>query len=366
MPRRIWVGRGVALFIVVVGLFNLVSTRAESTAAFTVDVMNNSAAPDFPNVVTFDLEAAADHELKRMQLFYSLADDEKLYLAEPEFSPGTKVNLSYELDLGSKGIPPGMEITYQWRFKSSEGAAIETEPKSFVWIDDRFDWSSVSSDQVTVHTYNDDESFNNEILDSAQRTIDKLQSEFGLDPISPVDIWAYDSNQDFEGARLANTETWSAAITYPEYNLVVAVLPDGNHSEIGRIVPHEISHQVLHQATKNPFNYPPTWLDEGLAVMNQDTGNEDMDEIVLDAAADGRLLSIRSLNTTFPYDPTEVDLAYAEGFSVVTFIIDRYGPEKMGALIDAYREGLSHDDAARAALGVDLDELDRLWRESLG
>jgi hypothetical protein len=100
--------------------------------------------------------------------------------------------------------------------------------------------------------------------------------------------------------------------------------------------------------------------------MNQNNGDENAQEIVRAAAAEGRLLPIRSLNSSFPYDPNEVDLAYAESLSIVSFIIDHFGADKMGALIGAYREGLSHDDAARSALGVDLDELDRLWKESLG
>ena len=44
--------------------------------------------------------------------------------------------------------------------------------------------------------------------------------------------------------------------------------------DIRRAVPHEISHQVLHQATKNAFNSPPQWLDEGLATYWQETGRD--------------------------------------------------------------------------------------------
>ncbi|MGH2688541.1 MAG: ATP-binding cassette domain-containing protein, partial [Actinomycetota bacterium] len=67
-----------------------------------------------------------------------------------------------------------------------------------------------------------------------------------------------------------------------------------------------------------------------------------------------------------PLDAADAALYYAESLSVVQFVIDHFGEEKIAALIDAYREGVSHDDAALRALGVDLDELDRLWKESLG
>ena len=98
---------------------------------------------------------------------------------------------------------------------------------------------------------------------------------------------------------------------------------------------------------------------------NQDTGNDDDQAMVENAAEKGQLFSVRALNSNFPYDPSDTVLAYAESFAIVNFIIDTYGDEKFAALIAAYRTGVSHDDAMRAALGFDLDELDRLWKESL-
>jgi hypothetical protein len=165
---------------------------------------------------------------------------------------------------------------------------------------------------------------------------------------------------------LGNSESWIAGTAYPEFHVILAVLPEGDKYEVGRIVPHEISHQVLHQATKNPFNAPPVWLDEGLAVLNQEGGDEDYPALVQLAADEGRLFSIRALNSTPPLEPADATLYYAESLSVVQFVIDHFGAEKMAALIDAYKQGVSHDQAATMALGVDLDELDRMWKESLG
>jgi hypothetical protein len=357
--------RLVAVLLVLIAFASALNIRHGGAETMSVVVASDSAVPDFPDVINFDLKATTEHEIKRIELRYSLGGENKIYLTTPEFTSSSDVDLSFPLDMRTKGIPPGVTITYRWRFVGADGAYFETEPVEFVWNDDRFSWTSATSDQVTLHAYNGDESFNNEILDSAQQAIDKLESEFDLEPIKPIDIWVYDSNNDFEGARLTNSETWSAAVTFPELDLVLAVIPDGRHSEIGRIVPHEMSHQVLHQATENPFNHPPTWLDEGLAVLNQDNGNENADEIVRAAAQEDRLLSIRSLNSSFPYDPNEVDLAYAESLSIVNFIIDHFGADKMSALIAAYREGLSHDEATKQALGVDLDELDQIWKASL-
>jgi hypothetical protein len=58
-------------------------------------------------------------------------------------------------------------------------------------------------------------------------------------------------------------------------------------------------------------------------------------------------------------------LAYAESYSIVQFIINTYGEDKLAAVIAAYRDGVAHDDALRRGLGVDTDQLDQLWKANL-
>jgi hypothetical protein len=131
-------------------------------------------------------------------------------------------------------------------------------------------------------------------------------------------------------------------------------------------VPHEISHQVIHQAIENPYTGLPTWLDEGIAVTYQENGYSHFPDLVKNAADQGALFSVRALNSGFPFDGGGAQLGYAQSYSIVTFIKERFGDEALANLVSAYKNGVSHDEAAIGALGVDLTELDRLWKESLG
>ncbi len=299
-------------------------------------------------------------------MLYTTASQETLNLATPQFAGGTTIDATYQLDTQINYLPPGVDITYYWRLTDSNGDVTETDAKTFLWEDSRFAWTSVTTGQVTVYAYNGDETFNRQILDTAQRTIDRLQDDFGLKRSRPVRIWAYSSKEDFAGAQAPNSEPWIAGTSFTELSLVLAVLPPGDTVEVGRVVPHEIAHQVLHQVTENPFNRPPTWMDEGLAVYYQEGGNEGFPSLVQDAADGGRLMSVRALNSLFPYDPAEATLAYAESFSIVSFIINTFGEDEMAALIEAVGEGVTYDEVVREALGVTLDDLDRQWKASLG
>ncbi|HEX5501217.1 MAG TPA: peptidase MA family metallohydrolase, partial [Thermomicrobiales bacterium] len=137
-------------------------------------------------------------------------------------------------------------------------------------------------------------------------------------------------------------------------------------AEVRRVIPHEMSHQLLYQATDNPYGGPPHWLDEGLAVYNQETPDGEFGTMLRQAVRDGALIPVRALNSNFPLDPDQALLSYAESLSVVQFIVKTYGDAKLGRLLTSFKDELSYDEALQAALGVDTDGLDRAWKASLG
>ncbi len=84
------------------------------------------------------------------------------------------------------------------------------------------------------------------------------------------------------------------------------------------------------------------------------------------AIRDHKLISLQSLGSNFPADTSLAALSYAESASVVQFIVDHYGPDKMASLLAVFREGSTYDDATKQALGVSINGLDAAWRKSLG
>lgn len=323
------------------------------------------AEASFPEKVSFRVTATSDSPIVKAELLYSQANLETLNLHDAPVETDESIDITLDVDFQSAFVPAGIDIGYRWRLTDSNGAVSESPVQTITWLDSRFEWETVSTDQVSVNFYSGNTDYANAILESAQSTIDKLQTDFDVARSLPIRIWVYDSKSDFQGSQAPNSQEWIAGTAYPDLQVILAVLPNGDLREMGRIIPHEISHQILGQATANPFNSPPTWFDEGLAVHNQANGNEGMQALVRGAAEDGRLFSIRALTSEFPYDPADASLAYAESYSVVTFMLDTWGNEGMAAIIAAYREGLSHDDVLMQAIGVDMDELDRLWKESL-
>ena len=356
---------GLALILALLLGMAPAGVQAQETATAEIAITTQDAVTDFPNGITFSLTASSAEPITKAEIYYRPARLESLRLGQPELTPGPEVALTYEADFRGGRMPLGVDIYYFWRLETASGAVLETPEAVVLWSDTRFDWQPLQGNQVTVYAYNNDPAHNQAILDSAERTIAELSAAYDAEMTEPIRIWAYTSGEDFAGALAPNSESWIAGAAYPQLGLIASVLPPGDLDEVGRVVPHEVSHQILSQATENPWNGPPVWLDEGLAIQAQENGAERFPQLVLEAAANGTLEPIPVLNSQFPYDAEGALLGYAQSESIVDFIATAYGDDAIARLIAVFREGVSYDEAVERALGVTMEELDAQWQASL-
>ncbi len=324
-------------------------------------------AVNFPVGMTIAASLAWPAELAPdgVSLTYTVAGDATEHLAQVDATlmPGANsVDATATLDLQSPFVPSGIVLAYTWQLVQSNEVIAESGSEQTSWYDTRWSWTTIASEQVRVHSYKLSPAFAQLILNSGQGTVTDLERRFGLEHSAPLDIWVYDSLNDLLGAQQANSRESIAGASYPGYNLIVALIPEGSNSEIGRIIPHEVSHQVLYQATKNPFTYPPIWFDEGMATHMQIGGTDGYPEMVQKALAANTLFQLPSLEVTFPYSPAQATLAYAASWSAIQYIQETYGDEGISALIRAYRDGRSNEEAVQQSLGVSVEQLSADWQ----
>ncbi len=372
---RAGVGKAALLFllVVVIGMSPTPPALAQETVEVAAPaaipglaVVENAATAEFPNGISFALEAETEDPVANVELMYRAPGLETLSVELPAFERGTTdLDIDHSIDLRSGEMPPGIDIFYYWRITEADGDVIETPEQTLAWVDDRYDWVPLEGPNVTVYAYDVDPAFHQEILDSAERTVTNLSESYGAELEQRVRVWAYTDKEHLYGALAPNSEPWIAGAAYPGLHVLMAVLPPGDLGEVQRVVPHEVSHQVLHQATDNPFNSPPQWLDEGLATYWQEAGRDRFYSYALDLAAAGEIPPLRTLNGTFPYDRDGATAAYALSLTAVMYILDAWGDEGMAKLLATFDEGVTYEDAVQQGLGISFDELDRQWREDL-
>jgi len=352
---------------------------------FTVPVLAQNASPvlprlldartetmiDFPRGIRFRANLSPLPEIEEVQvaLYYTVAgnDTEHLVVVPASGRSGARGEfIELMVDLQSEFVPSGVTLEYHWDVRAGSTTIAETTPERVTWHDTRWPWQTTRSEQVVLHSYNLTPTFAASILGSAQSTVTDLERRYALARSQPVDLWVYPSADDFRGSQQQNSREAVAGASYPGFFLVVAVIPEGDAREVGRVIPHEFSHQVLYQATRNPFTLPPLWFDEGLATHYQTGGTDGYPGMVAIAFQEDRLFTLDSLDTTFPYAPAQSTLAYAASWSAVEYVRQRHGDDGIERLIAAFATGAPYDTAIRNALGVTLSELDDQWRTWAG
>jgi hypothetical protein len=331
------------------------------------NTVQTQTAIEFPSGMRFTAEIpiAGGDDIDHVDLLYRIGAEETLYLTSVPGSgllrTGDALVVDVFVDMQETFVPMGVELTFHWEL-SARGAVVRTTPEeTATWIDNRFDWTRIESEQVILHSYEASDAFARRMLDNAQSTIDELETRFALDHVAPITVWVYASGEDMSGTQQANSREPVAGLSYLDTETTAVIIPDGNESELGRVLPHEISHLVLDQATRNPFSTPPLWFNEGLATHVQSGGTGHYPEIVALAEADGALYDISSLEVSFPYAPEKVTLAYASSWSMFAYIDETYGDDGIARLIAAFGTGQPSAAAVESALGVAPEELNAAW-----
>ncbi len=339
---------------------------SEAPSEATLEVLASDAMTDFPNKITFSLSAQSNAApITDVQLLYGATRSDVFTMVDAELVPGPNAQATHVLDTQIYHMLPGTDITYRWLIRDETGNELESKPQTFVYHDDRFDWKQRTDKNVTVYWYKGNDAFGDELIGTAVRALENLQHNVGAKLIQPVKIYVYANTGDMRTALQSNEVEWVGGQTMPVLGLIIGAIAPGDTSEVHRIIPHELSHQVLHQATDNPYGGVPLWFEEGLAVYNQETYDISFDKRLEEAAETGNLISLDALSASFPTDPDQALLSYAQSRDVVTYIIDAYGTEAMEDLIVAFHEAMPVEDAIEDALGLSIDELDEAWRDTL-
>ncbi|MCG8347845.1 MAG: hypothetical protein MI924_08715 [Chloroflexales bacterium] len=355
------------LFPVISLLFlNLLFGTAMVYAQNTITIIENAAQSDFPNNITFLLEAESDAApITQVKLLYGAARQETLTEVHVEITPGQRVQAQHKLDTQVTYLPPGTDLVYRWLIHDEDGTTLETSAQDLVYHDQRFTWQEQTARSVTVFWYQGGADFGDTLMQTAIRTIDRLQDEIGADVKDPIKIYIYASNRDMRPALQSNEVEWVGGQAWPDLGLIVGAIESGNTDEIQRLIPHELSHQVLHQAVDNPYGGLPVWFDEGLAVYNQEIADPGFTELLDAAASEGRLIPLEALSSGFPADPDQAALSYAQSHSIVDYIITTYGETALRELTVAFSQATPVEQALSETLGIGVDDLDAAWRETL-
>ncbi len=334
-----------------------------------VQIDRNQAIANFPQGITFQFRARVGPGgpiFKQAELAYRLEGEVETSVRRQTFDQSDRLEAEFLIDTREEYFPPGSRISYYWLLVDEHGSIYETPRQELTYHDTRYNFQELKLGLLTVRWYQGQAEFGRAVLNKAQATINRLAQLYKIYPDRPINITIYPDSRTMFTALPLNTQEWVGGQAIPELGTVVLTLKPGDLRELGRSVPHEITHQVIYQATRNPYNMPPKWLDEGLAVQHQDQIDSFLQRAYQQSRDNHSLAPLRALNGAFPADSQLSFAAYGQSLEVVRYILQKYGERGIEKILAAFKSGVSYDEAVRAGLGISLDQLDADWKTSIG
>ena len=139
----------------------------------------------------------------------------------------------------------------------------------------------------------------------------------GTELAGPVDVFVYDSREDFFGALGPGAREWTGAAAYSELRTIFMWLGGGSPAYLEVAMVHEVTHVVFYDATDNPFHEPARWLNEGIATWSESGDAGEQRGIVEFEAGGGGLFSFEAISEQFPIGESEGQLSYAQGTTMI-------------------------------------------------
>jgi hypothetical protein len=342
------------------------ATQPAQAAQAAIVVVEQKVEHEFKGPMTFSLTAESSAAIQSVRLFYRTTGEVAAHRTELEFDPASRVEVEHTVDMGDDDNyqPPMITFTYWWVIEDQAENRLKTDPTPYLYSDSRHDWQLLENDQVQLYWYDQDADFGQRYFDRAVRAAADLSAEFGLETTAPVVIVIYNSHEEFLSILQEASAEWTGAVNFGDPGLIVIGL--GQEEWMIRVIPHELTHAMLHQITQPPFGEIPRWLHEGLATRSE--GGMSLEERVTleNAVEDDTLISLRVLNSPFPDQRERAVLSYAESYTLVEFIIEEYGAAKFGELLSVFAVGAHYDDAMIEVFGVDMDGMEDQWRAHIG
>jgi hypothetical protein len=352
--------------ILTIALILLSAVPSPSLAQPTeITLSEESARAVFPTTLDFNLAIESQAEIEDIRLHYSV-DRESFAQVTSEiifnFAPDTSVTASWSLDMRKiGGLPSGSVVDYWWTLTDVQGNEYITARQQLHFDDERYAWRSLTESNITLYWYEGSDSFAEELMSAARQGIDRLSKETGAYLEKPVKIYIYAGSGALRGAMIFPQE-WTGGAAYTHLGTIVLGIAPNDIEWGKRALVHELAHLITNQMVFNPYNNIPNWLNEGLSMYAEGQLEDVYRSYLQKAVDDDALISVRTLSSPFSAFAEQSYLSYAQSYSLVNFLVNNYGQEKMFELLATFKQGSTGDGALMDVYGFDMDGLDEIWQ----
>lgn len=353
------------LFLAILIIFTAAPTWAQPTSPITFSTAYDYT---FGQQATFHIQATSSSPITAVHLHLKPEGTSYSETHPVPIEPATTVTSGLQRDLRTSPFPPFGPVAWWWEIRDEAGNVLTTEPDTFLYVDNRFEWRTLSADHVQLHTVVNDPLYTQSALDVTHTALEEIASTLQVSVPDRIHLYLYPSMADLRAALEMAGREWAGGQARPELGVVLVAIPPGDSAlyQMERDIPHEITHLLVYEVVGSEgYRHVPAWLDEGLATANELRPDPTLEVMLQDAHAQGRLIPLSNLCDPFPPSREAALLSYAQSASLVRYVRDRYGNSGIRSLLAVYADGAGCESGIAHAFDLSIQQLELAWRADM-
>ncbi len=229
------------------------------------------------------------------------------------------------------------------------------------------EWSYIQTPHFDIYFYEGGDPIAYYAAEIAEKSYDQISYQLDWRLSKRISILVYNSHNDFQQTNVTLGYLQEGIGGFTELFKNRVVLPfEGSYEQFRHVIHHELTHAVVNDlifggnvqsivSGKMRVNIP-LWLAEGYAEYSSLDWDSRADMIIRDAVINGNLPPVQYLNYY---------MAYKGGQSVVRYIGETFGVERIGEIFHETRHFKDIPKAIEHTLHLDLETLTEKWHFSV-
>ncbi len=230
-----------------------------------------------------------------------------------------------------------------------------------------FNWQFIQSPHFDVYFYSGGRTLAEFVADHAEKALDSIERVMQYDITNRIAILVYNSHNDFQQTNAVGEFLPEGVGGVTELLKNRVIIPfEGDWELFRHVIHHELTHAVVNDMfiggtyqsllTGGGMEIP-SWMNEGLAEFNSLHGLDlETDMFMRDAALNNAVPQLERLGGY---------IQYRVGQTMYWYISQKYGPDKVGELLQRIRSSHSIEGGFRSTFGLSVSDFSEKFIDAL-
>lgn len=230
-----------------------------------------------------------------------------------------------------------------------------------------YTWYYIQTEHFDIFFNEGGETLTEFTAQAAEDALKSIQSTFNYKISNRITIIIYNSQNDFQETNVVDVDLSEGIQGFTElFKNRVVVQFTGSYKQFRHLIHHELVHAVMNDMfyggsiqniiSNNITLSFPLWFIEGLAEFESLEWDVDTDMYIRDAIINITLPDLMNLDGYF---------AYRGGQSVLYYISNRYGKQKISELLHKVKGTGNFAEAFKQTMGIELKDFGERWKKEI-